>query len=177
MSRTPLLALLLAACAGGTDAATDDATHTDVVDTQVEDTEAAGRTCFSGTTWLGGDHESPLMHPGRACFTCHADRGEGPRSGVAGTVYTLGHEPDDCNGYEGATVEILGDDGVTTTYTTNNAGNFVSSFRDRIVFPITARVIVGDEVREMVTPQDSGDCNACHTRKGDEGAPGRIRVP
>jgi hypothetical protein len=175
-----VLGLLLTACAAPSDdGAADDTTDTDTPGTTDTDTgtPGAGRTCTSGETWKGGDRESPLMHPGRACFECHTQRREGPRDGVAGTVFTGAHEPDDCNGAEGVTVEIRGDDGNVTTYTTNAAGNFVSSWRDPIVFPITAKVIVGDQVREMLTKQESGDCNSCHTVEGANAAPGRIRVP
>jgi hypothetical protein len=43
--------------------------------------------------------------------------------------------------------------------------------------PYTAKVIVDGLERAMVTPQVSGDCNACHTEAGANGAPGRVRTP
>jgi predicted CXXCH cytochrome family protein len=29
----------------------------------------------------------------------------------------------------------------------------------------------------MMTPQETGDCNSCHTEQGRNGAPGRILLP
>jgi mono/diheme cytochrome c family protein len=43
--------------------------------------------------------------------------------------------------------------------------------------PFTAKVVVGGKERVMVGPQTLGDCNACHTQNGLQGAPGRIIVP
>ena len=40
-----------------------------------------------------------------------------------------------------------------------------------------AKVVVNGIERAMVTPQTLGDCNACHTQNGLQGAPGRIIVP
>ncbi|MCB9683371.1 MAG: hypothetical protein H6733_18040 [Alphaproteobacteria bacterium] len=174
---TPLLALLLAACTTGTvtkDASTDTDTTVDSGSTDTTDAYA----CVSDDYWTGGDHESPLMHPGRDCVSCHQRRG-GPALALGGTVFTAAHEPDDCNGVSGAVVEIVDATDAVFTYTTNRAGNFYATSRagSGIVFPITANVTVGGKVSSMVTPQDSGDCNSCHTIEGTNLAPGRITAP
>ena len=46
-----------------------------------------------------------------------------------------------------------------------------------LALPYRAKVVVGGRERVMLTPQTNGDCNACHTQAGAEGAPGRIIVP
>lgn len=133
--------------------------------------------CSSNTRWTRGDHESPLMHPGRACIDCHASEGEGPRYTVAGTVYPTAHEPDDCNGTSSASVRVVitGADGRTTTLSVNQAGNFFA--RTSIAMPYRAKVVSVDKVREMKGAVESGDCNACHTLTGAEKAPGRVMAP
>lgn len=164
------VALLLSACDGGSaaDTAADTAAGTDY----------PPGTCLSDSFWTRGNHESPLMHPGGTCIQCHADSREGPSYVVAGTVYTLLDEPVDCNGLQGVEVEIMDSEGSVWTATTNDAGNFFLSPRQADpVFPITAVVRDGDVEREMVTPQESGECNACHTDEGANGAMGRIVIP
>jgi hypothetical protein len=137
-------------------------------------------TCLSGNQWQGGNEESALMHPGMSCIACHAAEGEGPDYAVAGTVFGDYDEPDDCAGVDGLTVEITGSDGVDFALPSNAAGNFRLRARDAdsLVLPFTARVIDGaGNVREMTTPQSSGDCPSCHTASGAGGAPGRIVAP
>ena len=145
-------------------------------------------TCTTDTYWTGGNDESPRMRPGYACIDCHTrgvadEDGElkrGPGFGFAGTVYASGHEPDDCNGVDGeradpVTIEVTDANGRVVRASVNRAGNFY--YEDRLSYPITARVLYQGRARAMATPQDSGDCNACHTEAGDEGAPGRIMLP
>jgi hypothetical protein len=143
--------------------------------------------CSTNSYWTDGDRESPNMHPGRACITCHEEgvreEGEverGPRLSLAGTVYATGHEPDDCNGRSGlagdVTIEVTDARGSVFRMRPNRAGNFYREDRD-VSYPITARVLFEGRVREMRTEQMSGDCNGCHTERGDEGAPGRIMLP
>lgn len=137
--------------------------------------------CSSGTQWLFGDRESPLMRPGGACIQCHTEMLEGPRPPLtlAGTVYQTGHEPSDCNGADGfATdyyVDVTDAAGHVIHMEPNAAGSFFS--QAAVTFPITARVYVGDRERRMVTPVMSGDCNSCHTDMGAMMAPGRIVLP
>jgi mono/diheme cytochrome c family protein len=140
---------------------------------------SGGVVCTSNEYWTSGDHESPLMHPGRACIDCHTREDEGPNLTIAGTVFPTGHEPDDCNGASGQTedirIEVTDANGNVESLTPNRAGNFDS--RGRLSFPITARVLYQGRVRAMLTPVDSGDCNSCHTTNGKESAPGRIALP
>jgi hypothetical protein len=140
---------------------------------QVSDPFSTPPTCTSGMTWNNGNEESSRMHPGMACISCHSS-GEGPRFSIAGTVYPTAHEPDDCDGANGVQVVITGTNG-TVTLTANSAGNFYT--RNAVGTPYTATVIANGQTRAMATPQTSGDCNACHTQNGDNGAPGRILAP
>jgi len=135
-------------------------------------------TCTSQSAWTGGDRESPNMHPGGACITCHED--EGPTFAIAGTVYPTAHETDDCNGSDGRNesinVVIVDGKGVTHTVGVNSVGNFFIE-EDSIAFPYRAKVVAGGRERVMATAQKSGDCNQCHTVSGAEDAPGRIMAP
>jgi len=133
--------------------------------------------CTSGTTWTGGNHESPLMNPGAACIQCHA-ADEGPAFSIAGTLYPTVHEPDLCNGASGASgaqVVITGADGQTLTLAPNEAGNFYAE--TAVALPYAARVVTAAGERAMSERQTSGDCNTCHTQNGASGAPGRIMLP
>jgi hypothetical protein len=140
----------------------------------------APAVCTSGKTWTRGNRGSPDMHPGRACIDCHS-RGEGPIYAFAGTVYPTAREPDDCYGSNGSSVstqvEITDARGQVFRVDVGAAGNFESERRTRITAPYTAKVIVGTKVREMKTPQTNGDCNSCHTERGNEKAAGRIVAP
>jgi hypothetical protein len=137
-----------------------------------------GSACTSGEYWTGGDRESPLMHPGGECVSCHVSRHEGPRYSVAGTLYASMADPDDCYGVDpsySAQVLITDADGNEFTLTVNSAGNFV--LRDDLALPYTAKVLYNGSEHVMVTPQTEGDCNSCHTSSGANGAPGRIQLP
>ncbi len=144
---------------------------------------AAAPTCTTARFWTGGDRESPEMHPGHACITCHT-RGvggeRGPPFSIAGTLFASGHEPDDCNGVNGrvdaAIVEITDANGKVTRLSVNRAGNFYSEGKS-LPTPYTARILYQGRTREMLTPQTTGDCNGCHTQSGADGAPGRIALP
>ncbi len=132
--------------------------------------------CSSKDTWTRGNAGSSLMHPGVACIDCHEQMGRGPVYSVAGTIYPTAHEPDDCFG-SSADVQIIvtGADGRSQTLTPNSAGNFFS--RTRVTMPYKVKVVAGGKTREMVGAVDKGDCNACHTEKGTEKAPGRVMAP
>ena len=57
----------------------------------------------------------------------------------------------------------------------NGAGNFFSEMA--VAKPYHAKIVTGASVRAMTAEQTSGDCNACHTPAGANGAPGRIVLP
>lgn len=151
-----------------------------VCDTPIASSSADYNTptvCTSGTSWTRGDHGSSSMHPGKACAACHSKEREGPRYAFAGTIYPTAHEPDDCNGYSDRDVSVIitGADGTSITLAPNAVGNFAT--RKTVPLPYTVKLVRGDAVREMLTPQRSGDCNTCHTLSGTEKAPGRIMAP
>lgn len=133
--------------------------------------------CSSNSHWTGGDNGTPLMHPGRACLDCHATH-KGPTLSVAGTVYPSAHEPDECNGVNaasGAVIRLTDGNNDTHELKVNDAGNFYVP--ESLPPPYRATVVARGLERAMVAPQTSGDCNSCHTEKGENGAPGRIVAP
>lgn len=131
--------------------------------------------CTSNSRWTRGNRGSSSMRPGGSCIDCHTKEGEGPRYSIAGTLYATAHEPADCNGQAGATVVITDANGAVTKLTPNAAGNFY--LKTKVALPYKASVIANGKERAMATPQTSGDCNACHTEQGTQGAPGRIMAP
>lgn len=156
--------------------------------------------CTSNVYWTQGNHGSSKMHPGRACIHCHTNEGGGddddddfngkdgdddddddaPTFYAAGTVFTTGHEPDDCNGgpqgtTKTAIIEITDATGKVFKLTPNKVGNFYT--KSTVAKPYKARVIFDGKERAMGASQTSGDCNSCHTQKGENGAPGRIVLP
>jgi hypothetical protein len=145
-------------------------------DAGVADPYDTPTTCTSQKRWTGGDRESPLMHPGAACISCHKTM-DGPPFSLAGTVYPTAHEPSDCNGSDasGASLTITDATGRAYTLTPNAAGNFL--LETGIQAPYTAELSYQGRTRVMATPQTNGDCNSCHTEAGDQGAPGRIMLP
>lgn len=169
---------------GDTDATTGGATTGGA--TTGDDPFSHEPVCSSDKYWTKGDQESPLMHPGVACLACHKTQEPeiAGRLAIAGTVYPTGHEPDDCYGVDDAdapiVVEITTADDRVIQLPVGSSGNFLYDLEeqgDAIAFPITARVLQGDRVRAMVSPQATGDCNSCHTQDGTAGAPGRIVAP
>lgn len=138
--------------------------------------------CSSNTYWTQGDHGSAQMHPGDACDRCHKLGGSATKYpfDVSGTVYPTAHEPIDCNGTNAASVVITDSAGKDHTLTVNAAGNFYNY--DYLGFgaiptPYTAKVVGNGKTRAMIASQTNGDCNACHTDTGAQGAPGRIILP
>jgi len=140
--------------------------------------------CVSGKKWTGGDRESPSMHPGGACISCHVTKRVNPAdapSSLGGTVYSSAHETDDCNAVSadvsGAVVVVTGADGKVFNLTVNSVGNFYTL--SKVATPYSAKVVKGGKERVMVGKQTSGDCNTCHTvdGAGDPKAPGRIILP
>jgi mono/diheme cytochrome c family protein len=128
--------------------------------------------CSSGKTWAGKRNSS--MAPGQACQSgrCH-----GGDFDASGTIYPTAHEPDNCNGTGGSQVIITDAAGQTYSTTVNSAGNFYFSLRTSLKLPYTAKVVSGSKTRVMVGAQTNGDCNACHTEKGTQNAPGRMMAP
>jgi hypothetical protein len=139
-------------------------------------------TCSTDQYWQFRDRESSRMHPGRACLECHISEGEGPRRGFLGTVQQNVTDSNDCRGVGDTLVEILDDvDGsVMASTTTNNAGNFIiesALCSGADCPPYRVRLTLDGRTREMFTAQTNGDCMACHTAVGVDGAPGRIVAP
>lgn len=134
----------------------------------------ASSTCASGLVWTGGNAESPLMNPGHACIACHTAERKGPTFAVAGTVYAALDQANGCAGSAatGTKIELTDANGRVTTLTPNEAGNF--SLQGTLAKPYRAKLITAAGERAMAAPQTNGDCNACHTAAGLEGAPGRI---
>jgi len=134
-------------------------------------------TCTSMTTWRQGNEGSTDMNPGQACISCH-EQGEGPILALAGTVYPTAHEPDNCNGADGsngAQVIITQANGKVLTLMPGPSGNFL--YIGSVALPYQAKLVYMGRERTMVLPQQSGDCNSCHTVDGAQGAPGRIMLP
>lgn len=139
----------------------------------------APTTCTSGIYWLLGDLKSGFMNPGKPCRACHQTRAPGNLSAFMGTVYPALHEKDLCSStLSGVTVEILdGAGAVQATLVSNLAGNFYGNSVGAPRLPYTARITRNGTTLTMTTPQNSGDCNACHTEQGTMGALGRIIAP
>jgi mono/diheme cytochrome c family protein len=160
-------------------------------------------TTFDGTsTCLGTKlaltcHESVDMNPGMPCIGCHTNPSKygcgdtGPFLAIAGTVFALGHVPDDCRPTTAqaadltqAQVIITDANGVEHPLKPTKVGNFSSTKNGpKLATPYTARVVYMGKTRVMASSQTSGDCNACHTDKGTTTvpggpvAPGRIALP
>jgi hypothetical protein len=137
----------------------------------------AAPTCTSKITQNGGSEGSSSMAPGRACISCHSGSGgEAPKFVIAGTLYPTGHEPDNCNGANGAKVVVTGSNGTVITLTPNSVGNFYTS--TTLPPPYQAKVVNSAGVeRVMTSTASTGDCNSCHTQSGANGAPGRVTLP
>jgi hypothetical protein len=154
------------------------------LDTEAEEAEEEGGSdlstaseeCLSGTAWVGGEIESPRMHPGLDCLSCHQSLGEAQEVTLAGTVYDGADEADDCFGVEGVTLQITDANGDVIEVDSNSAGNFVLE-NVAIATPYSAKLLYEGRERAMVAMQTETSCNACHTQTGANGAPGRILAP
>jgi cytochrome c553 len=135
----------------------------------------APTVCSSGVTFPPNGAAGPLMHPGKKCVSCHAASGA-KKFAMAGTVYPTLHEPNDCNGITKPNLNVLIIDatGVSHSIPVNAAGNFARTAS--VPLPYRAFVVDGSKIRAMNTPQTDGDCNGCHTERGDR-SPGRIMAP
>lgn len=133
--------------------------------------------CTSATTWTSSD-KSTKMNPGKACITCHNSFAGEPILQVGGTIYPTSHEPDKCYGVQGTSVVLTDSTGRKVTLTSGATGNFtLSTNATALVFPINVKVTKNGIERAMVQKAPHGDCNACHTENGANGAPGRILNP
>lgn len=158
-----------------TDAGTSKDAGTTKKDAGPEIDASIPSVCTSGSFFTQGQPFNALMKPGRSCIACHNATGA-KHFTIAGTVYPTIHEPNDCNGASGGNlnVVIIDAQGVSHNIPVNSAGNFIRI--TSIPLPYKAMVVRGTEVLEMKTPQFNGDCNSCHTERGD-GAPGRVLAP
>lgn len=151
--------------------------------------EEADSRCSSNAYWDRKDDGNPIMHPGRACLDCHAtqmvDRPgdeDIPNLRIGGTVYPSLHEPDDCVSDQVTDVVIriksMGGGG-QIELVPNASGNFLvpADQAADLTPPFHVEVRRGNKHHEMPIPAPHGDCNACHTEFGHNGAPGRITVP
>jgi hypothetical protein len=137
--------------------------------------------CSSGSYWTANDTGSTWMMPGRACVTCHRQNiNFAPQFSFAGTVFHTAHEPDKCYGVPiaaGAKIVITdANDQELPPIDVISGGNF-GIIVPGVALPYRAKVVVGDSERVMLTPQMNGDCNACHSQNGAQGALGRIILP
>jgi hypothetical protein len=141
--------------------------------------------CSSGRMFV--DEGFELMRPGGACRSCHASGSgdfAGPLFTFSGTIYPTAHEPNECFGTDGTTVDVrveMSDaNGQSLSLPVNLAGNFFV-FPDEVPAgfdpPWTAKIVANGIERVMLTPVVDGDCNLCHTQAGTQNAPGRLVAP
>jgi len=121
------------------------------------------------------------MNPGRSCVQCHAELNDpvhAPLYVVAGTVMVAEHEADDCRGAAWMTVVLTDSEGIEWIMTANSAGNFWLDPDATVAMPFVARIVDGSgNERVKQAPVSDGDCAACHTREGTNGARGRLVAP
>lgn len=150
-------------------------------ETPTDDPYAASPVCTSGGYWTAIDSGSPWMNPGLSCIKCHRQSPNfSPQFSVAGTVFATAHEPDKCFGVPlatGARVVITDANGQELSPIPVVSGGNFGAILSGLSLPYRAKVVVGERERAMLTPQTNGDCNACHTQTGAQGARGRVIVP
>lgn len=160
-------------------------------------------TCASAQSWTGGLTPSFDMNPGWACQACHLGqnlKGQNPTGAseperayfFMGTVYPSVNERDLCDSKPppNVVVEIVSLDGglIERMTASTRSGNFASdgengrslallNYNSPVPTPYRARVLANGKESVMQSAQTSGDCNSCHTERGDNGAPGRIVYP
>lgn len=146
-----------------------------------DDPYDASPTCTTGQYWTAFDSGSPWMNPGLPCIKCHRQSpNQAPLFTVAGTVFATAHEPDKCFGVPlatGAQVVITDANGQELPPIRVVSGGNFGAILSGLALPYRAKIVVGDQERVMLTPQTNGDCNACHTQQGTQGARGRLIVP
>lgn len=144
----------------------------------VADAGAVEPTCTSGLMWTSTERGA-RMHPGRRCIGCHTNSAGRPILQVGGTVYSALDEVDRCFGVQTPAYVVVRDaTNRTFTLQTGATGNFaLRTTATELVYPISVKVVRGGKEREMKSSPPHGDCNACHTKDGANGAPGRILEP
>ena len=140
------------------------------------DMRAAAAYLDSRQTWWSAwptaarDHET-------ACVSCHAVT-NGGKLNVAGTVFPKLHEPDSCLGVAGGVQVIITDaQGNDHTLAVNTSGNFYDNSLFGFQTPYKAKVVSASGSIAKISTQTNGDCNACHTTAGTQGAAGRLVGP
>ncbi|MFT3767730.1 MAG: hypothetical protein QM820_19930 [Minicystis sp.] len=165
------------------------------VDAGPPDTTFDGPSTCEGTVKSATCQESKTMNPGMPCIDCHNNPGKysppcesggdegGPNFKIAGTVFALGHVPDNCRPSTDQSAKLMASkviitdaNGVDHPISVNSVGNFYLEYGS-VPFPYSARVEYGGKTRAMSAKQTSGDCNTCHTDAGSQNAPGRIALP
>lgn len=144
----------------------------------------AAARCSSAIFWTPADGDTRHMRPGEGCNRNGACHGAGAQLvwGVAGTVYSTGHEPDDCSGFDPTLagpdlvhVVITDATGTEISLLPNDSGNF---YVGSVALPAHVKMIgPNGKERAMVEPIATGDCNGCHSQAGSQGAPGRVTIP
>jgi hypothetical protein len=173
------LPLLLASLAACPQAGEDDDEVGEEGEDEVADEGEPSAECLSGTQWVGGNEESPLMNPGQDCLACHSQMGVEEEFVLAGTVFGASNEPDNCFGEPGVTVQITDSTSKVFELTSNASGNFALNSEElgAITPPYSAKLLFEGRERIMLTMQTQTSCNSCHTQSGLNGAPGRILAP
>ena len=105
---------------------------------------AAG--CWGGT-----------MKPGESCIKCH-NGDDGPRFGIAGTVYPSRIAGDD-DGVAGVIVSVTDSKGSKVTMTSNEAGNFYTEKTLAAPLQVT---LSRPGASPVTSSAPGGDCNSCH---------------
>lgn len=140
---------------------------------------ATDPVCTNGT--YNTIFASAGMYPGDTCVSCHHQQG-GPTLAFGGTVYPTAHEPTNCKGVliTGAYVQVTDSTNRVFKVPVGTNGNFFAYAPPNLTPPYTVKLTYQGRERDMtglvVAPTD-GDCNACHTETGTNGAPGRIMLP
>lgn len=137
-------------------------------------------TCTTNRYWTAGDVGDPRMHPGGDCISCHTSNEPEPERtySLAGTVMGGVGDVTDCAGIAGVTVHVTPAIGPAFDLQTNEYGNFfrLSSAGD-VAGPYQVELRYQGRTRRMEQPQTDANCMACHTQRGESGAPGRILAP
>ncbi len=137
----------------------------------------AGASCSIGSSGALGLIPGGSMAPGTACVSCHVTT-NAAKLNVAGTLYSKSNEPDLCLGIpSGAQIVITDAKGTDHTLAINAAGNFYDTSFFGLSMPYKAKVVTSAGSVAMIGAQTNGDCNACHTAAGAQGAAGRIVGP
>jgi hypothetical protein len=126
------------------------------------------------------------MMPGADCGGCH-----GAQFAAAGSVFFSLHAPKGCDEWgadgpgadAGASLRVVLTDAKGTVTEIPVQGGWFELFADgdpdagALVPPFGVVLDDGVKKRAMTMKAPHGDCNACHTAEGTNGAPGRIVVP